>query len=216
MRSGTGLSELTDELPMIEAPGCMCGSAALVRWKNADRFVASVKSHSSSGISSMRLVRHLERGVADQHVDPAELLDGPGDDRAAVRGLADVAGDEDGLAAGLLDPGRRLLGVVVLVEVADQDVGTFAGVGDGDGPADAAVGAGDHGLLALEPSVADVALLAVVGLRVHRGGGAGGLLLLGGLRHDRPVPGAQKGKRRGSGHPLPSRQLAAGGRTAGS
>jgi hypothetical protein len=30
---GEGLSELTDELPMIDAPGLMCGTAALTRWK---------------------------------------------------------------------------------------------------------------------------------------------------------------------------------------
>jgi hypothetical protein len=53
MRSGTGLSELTELLPMIEPPDGMCGSTAFVRWKKADRLVASVKSHSSSGISSI-------------------------------------------------------------------------------------------------------------------------------------------------------------------
>ena len=41
-RDGDGMSEFTDELPMIDAPGCMCGTAALARWKNADTFVAKV------------------------------------------------------------------------------------------------------------------------------------------------------------------------------
>src|SRR4051812_23636488 len=50
---GTGLSELTDELPMMLPPSGMCGTAALVRWKNADRLVAMVRFHSSSGMSVM-------------------------------------------------------------------------------------------------------------------------------------------------------------------
>ena len=32
-RVGTGMSEFTEELPMIEEPGPMCGTAALARWK---------------------------------------------------------------------------------------------------------------------------------------------------------------------------------------
>ena len=43
---------------MIDAPDDMCGSAALVTWKKAPRFVAIVRSHSSSGISS-RLSRTI-------------------------------------------------------------------------------------------------------------------------------------------------------------
>src|SRR3954453_13473897 len=49
---GFGLSEFTEELPMIEAPAFMWGSAALHRGNIADRFVAIVRSHSSSGVSS--------------------------------------------------------------------------------------------------------------------------------------------------------------------
>ena len=37
---------------MIAEPGPRCGTAALVRWKNALMSVATVWSHSSSGISS--------------------------------------------------------------------------------------------------------------------------------------------------------------------
>src|SRR3954451_5187834 len=51
-RVGLGVSELTEELPMIDEPAFMCGSAAFVRWKNALRLIAIVRSHSSSGISS--------------------------------------------------------------------------------------------------------------------------------------------------------------------
>src|SRR6201999_1159056 len=49
---GDGLSELTDVVPMIEPPGGMCGTAALTRKKYALRFVATVRFHSSSEISS--------------------------------------------------------------------------------------------------------------------------------------------------------------------
>src|SRR4051812_39137696 len=49
---GDGMSELTEELPMIAEPGFMCGTAALARWKNAPMLVSKVRSHSSSGISS--------------------------------------------------------------------------------------------------------------------------------------------------------------------
>ena len=51
-RVGTGMSEFTEDEPMMLEPGFMCGTDALARWKNADRFVAIVWSHSSSGISS--------------------------------------------------------------------------------------------------------------------------------------------------------------------
>jgi hypothetical protein len=39
---GDGLSEFTDELPMIADPGFMCGTAALHRWNIAEMFVANV------------------------------------------------------------------------------------------------------------------------------------------------------------------------------
>ena len=44
-----------------------------------------------------------------------------------------------------------LLGVVMLAQIEDRDVGAFAGVERGDRAADAAVGAGDDRDLALEP-----------------------------------------------------------------
>ena len=49
---GLGMSEFTDDEPMIDPPGPMCGTAALARWKKALRLVARVRSQSSSGISS--------------------------------------------------------------------------------------------------------------------------------------------------------------------
>ena len=39
---GEGMSEFTDELPMIDEPGAMCGTAALHRWNIAEMFVRKV------------------------------------------------------------------------------------------------------------------------------------------------------------------------------
>ena len=36
------MSELTDELPMIDEPGPMCGRAALARWNMAEMLVLKV------------------------------------------------------------------------------------------------------------------------------------------------------------------------------
>jgi hypothetical protein len=56
-----------------------------------------------------------------------------------------VAFDQYGLASLLFDEGGYLFGVVAFIEVGDQDIGAFAGEGDGDRPADATVSAGDDG-----------------------------------------------------------------------
>ena len=65
--------------------------------------------------------------------------------------VRDVAGNEHDPAAGLLDPARGLPRVVLLLgQVGDQDIGAFAGEGDGHGAADAAVAAGDDRGAALE------------------------------------------------------------------
>ena len=50
----------------------------------------------------------------------------------------------------LLDEPPGLLGVLVLVEVDDGDVGALLGEGDRDGAADAAVAAGDQGAPAFQ------------------------------------------------------------------
>src|SRR6202012_1994654 len=100
----------------------------------------------------------LDDQVADQSVDPAELLYGPVDDLAAVRRVGQVAGNQHRLTAGLLDPFGRLPRVFILVQVADQHVGAFAGECDHHRAADSAVGASDDGLLALEPAAAAIAV----------------------------------------------------------
>ncbi len=94
-----------------------------------------------------RLAGHLVGGVVHEDVDLAERFYGGGDDVPAVLGIGDVAADEDGFAARLLDEPGRVLGVAVLVEVGDEHVSAFAGESDGHRPADAAVTAGDDAAL---------------------------------------------------------------------
>jgi len=70
-------------------------------------------------------------------------------------------------ATGLFDPARGLLRVVMLVEIADQHIGALAREGDGDGAANAGIGAGDQRGAALELPGAFVGVLAVIGTRLH-------------------------------------------------
>ena len=66
------------------------------------------------------------------------------------------------------------------VQIGDQDVRAFARVGERDRSADAAVAAGDDGILAAQPSGTLIGGLAMVGDRLHlRGQARHGLLLLG-------------------------------------
>jgi hypothetical protein len=85
----------------------------------------------------------LVRRIIDEEVDTVELFDCSLDDRPAMFGFAQIASDEHGLATFLLDQRLHLLGVVVLIEIGDQDVGTLARVSDRHGPTDATIGTGD-------------------------------------------------------------------------
>src|SRR3954462_7132369 len=98
-------------------------------------------------------------------------------------GCCDVAGDQHTATPGLLHPAPGFLRVLVLIEVADQQVRAFARERDGDRAADAAVTAGDDRHLVLETPVTDVALLAVIGPRRHLLFRAGRRLLLCGQGH---------------------------------
>src|SRR5690606_35311653 len=98
-----------------------------------------------------RLLRVLLARVVDEDVEAAESADRPLDERAAMRLLSDVAGDEETGAAGiLLDEPLRFLGILMLVEIGDDDLRAFAREGDRDGAPDAAVAAGHERDLALE------------------------------------------------------------------
>ena len=98
-----------------------------------------------------RILHVLLGGVIDQYIQVDEIGDCSADCVPAEGFGADVAGDGQAAAASSrLDPPLGLLGVLVLVEVDDRDVGTFPGKRDGGGPADPAVAAGDDGDLVLE------------------------------------------------------------------
>jgi hypothetical protein len=84
-------------------------------------------------------------------------------------GVAQIASNEHGPAAFLLDQRLDLVGVVVLIEIGDQDVGALARVSDRHGPADAAVASDDHRFLARQLARPIVAGLAMIRTRVHGG-----------------------------------------------
>ena len=95
-------------------------------------------------------------GVVDQDVDPAEPLDGGGEDALHVGGVAGVALEDLDLAAGLGDQLRNLLGVAgaqVVGQVVDDDLRALAGVRQRDPAPDAVRGAGDdrHAILVILP-----------------------------------------------------------------
>ncbi len=96
---------------------------------------------------------HLEGGLVDQDVHLAERLDCPLHDVLAVLGRGHVSPDEDGPSAAVLHAASGLLGLPVLAEVGDEDIGAFAGEGDRDCSPDAAVSSRHDGGRALEPAV---------------------------------------------------------------
>jgi hypothetical protein len=126
--------------------------------------------------------RLLVCGIVDQDVDAPERLDRGGDDHTRVRGVADVARYQDRLAAGIFDQPLGFGGVIVLAQIADQHVRALACEGERDRPADPAVAAGHDRLAVVQPTIADIAVLAVVGTEVHLLGRAGDRLLLLGKR----------------------------------
>ncbi len=85
-----------------------------------------------------------------------------------MRFLRDVAGSQHCLLPGLAYHPRRLLGIGVLVEVGDKDVGALPGEGEGHGAADAAVASGDESDLAVQSAMTLVRVLPVVGTGRHR------------------------------------------------
>src|SRR3954453_17332306 len=100
---------------------------------------------------------------------------------------SDVSGEELDAATGLAHDTGRLLGVLVLVQIADHDVGPLAREGHRDRATDAAVAPGDDRGSVLKETATFVAVLAEVGSRVHLSLAAGVLLLR--LRERRLRPG---------------------------
>jgi hypothetical protein len=57
------------------------------------------------------------RGIVDQNVDPPELFLGLFDNGATMLGTLYIPGNQHRLAAGLLDPALRFLGVLMLIQI---------------------------------------------------------------------------------------------------
>ena len=121
----------------------------------------------------------LATGIVDQDVQPAQLGHGALDHLLAEALVAQVARNGDGHAALRLDQRHDRVGIGLFVgQIADGDVRTLAGKGDGCCGADAAVAAGDQGALAQQAACAAIAGLAMVGQGVHLLGQAGKGLFL--------------------------------------
>ncbi len=121
---------------------------------------------------------HLERRITHQHIDSAEFSSGAVDYRSAVRRLGQVAAYEYTFAASVLNEAGHFGGVLVLVEIGDQHVGSFAGIGDGHRTTDTAVASCDHRTLTRQPTRAAVTVLAAVRNGIHCRLHAWNLLLL--------------------------------------
>ena len=117
----------------------------------------------------------------------AELLDSRVDDFAAMSRRSDIAGDEHRFSPRLFDQSLRLLGVLMLIQVGDDDVRAFTGIGDRNRAADAAVAAGDDGFLARQFVAAAVRVFTVIGPRFHRVCSAGHRLMLSRKRRTRAL-----------------------------
>jgi hypothetical protein len=85
----------------------------------------------------------LVRGIVDEDIDATELCDGLVNEVAALIGSLNVTADQERFPAGLLDPSLGLRRIFVLAEIGDEGVSALPRVGDGDGPPDATVGAGE-------------------------------------------------------------------------
>jgi hypothetical protein len=76
-------------------------------------------------------VGHLVGGVIDEDIEPPEIAEPAIDELPAMSRVLHVAGHHDRAAAGLLDPARRLLCVVVLAKVRNQHIRTLSREGYG-------------------------------------------------------------------------------------
>lgn len=93
---------------------------------------------------------YLEGGVVDQHVEAAEFLH-RACHRAAAKGAgADIAPQRETAPALCLDGALRRLGVAILAEIGDGDIGALAREQHRHSAADAGIAAGDQGHLAVE------------------------------------------------------------------
>jgi hypothetical protein len=96
----------------------------------------------------------LMGGVVDEDIYATQLRYGLRDDGAALTGFLYVAGKQKGFSAGFRHQSFGLPGVIMLVEIGNQDIGSLSGVSNGNCAADATIAAGDNGLFAIEAAAA--------------------------------------------------------------
>ena len=127
------------------APGCMCGSAALISQNMAYTFVLHHGVEMLARDVEDGLVGLLLAGDDREDVNAAELGNRGVDELDARLLGGEVAGSVERRATGLLhevdDLGRvgRFAG-----QVRHHDVGALAGVGDSRRPTDPGISTGDH------------------------------------------------------------------------
>src|SRR5690606_9976559 len=92
--------------------------------------------------------------------------------------IADIAGNGERLAPGLLHMAYAVFRVLFLVQVGDQHIGAFPRERNSHGLADPTVAAGDDGDPILELATAPVTGFAMVGARRHLVFGARHVLVL--------------------------------------
>jgi len=98
--------------------------------------------------------RRLVGSIVDEDVDPSQLAYRCLNDTAAVCSVLYVAGKQKGFSAGFRHQSFGLPGVIMLVEIGNQDIGSLSGVSNGNCAADATIAAGDNGLFAIEAAAA--------------------------------------------------------------
>ena len=89
------------------------------------------------------------------------------DNGAAVVRLLYIASDKHTLSARLLHKSLGLTGIIVLIQIRNEHVGTLTRIRDGDRAADSAVRARDDRLLAGQTARAAVGLFAMIGHWLH-------------------------------------------------
>ena len=107
-------------------------------------------------------------GVIDEYVDRAQLGQGAFNNGAAVVRLLYVASDKHSFPAGVLYQFLSLFGIIVLIQIGNEHVGTLARIRNGDRAADSAVRACDDRLLAGQTARATVGLFSMIGHWLHR------------------------------------------------
>jgi hypothetical protein len=127
--------------------------------------------------------------IVDHDVEPAEMPDGAFNESAAEAGIAQVAGDQHAFRTRAFHQLFGTLGIFIFIEILDHHIGPFQRIGDGDGPADAAIPTGDQCDLAKQFLAWHVIGFYIFRLREHPAfmTRLRGLMLRGLFLHDRTL-----------------------------